>query len=235
MAAEKVKVLKQGAVTLYGVDELEEVMREFTEENGDLVKQMRSAVSRAVNKTVQPYLWELAQNQYTASNRTLHDSTDKIRTSKATNTYGRVVRVRSNRLGIQQYRISPKVPVKQKGIPMSARFPTPKFQIKQASADKTIANSFIARMESGHIGLFERVPGYAKPKTLPSGKTVTYTKIKELISLSVSEMIRKGLKVPDENKLGIAAIREDITKQIRKNVERARKRYYKKMQEGANK
>ena len=92
----------------------------------------------------------------------------------------------------------------------------------------------VAKMESGHIGLFRRLPGTkAKPKTLPNGRVVQRQKIEELVSLSMSEMIREGMKIENEDKLGIAAIREDIFRQIQKSVNKAKARYIKKMAQEA--
>lgn len=220
------------AVQIYGADELKAVMKEFTAENGDMVKAMRSAVTRAVNKQVKPYLYDIAKKEYTAGEDDLKD-TSKISSSKTDTEYGRAVRLRANRIQLSKYYVTPTNPPMQKGIPVKSRIPGPVVAVRQGEVPKLMKGVIVAKMESGHIGLFERLPGTkAKPKTLPNGKTVQREKIRELISLSMTEMIRKGMKVPDENKMGIAAIRKNITEQIRKNVISAQKRYKAKMAGG---
>lgn len=228
------KTVKQSPVQIFGAKELEEVMREFTEENSDLVKAMQKSVASAVNRYVKPYLYEIARSEYTAKDDVLRDTSDKIRAKKATTQYGRTLVLKSNRIQLSKFHVIPNEPPNQKGIRVEDRIPGPVVQVRQDELHPAMRGIIIAKMESGHIGLFYRIPGTkAKPKTLPNGKVVQREKIKELISLSMSEMIREGLKIENEDKLGIAAIREDITKQIQKSVTRAKKRYMKKMAQEA--
>lgn len=229
------KVIREAPVKIFGAKELEEVMREFTEENSDLVKAMQKSVASAVNRYVKPYLYEIARSEYTAKDDVLRDTSDKIRAKKATTQYGRSLVLKSNRIKLSKFDINPTSPPNQKGIPVRDRIPGPFVQVrKDAAMPDMMRGVIVAKMQSGHIGLFYRIPGTkAAPKTLPNGKVVQRQKIKELISLSMSEMIREGLKVANEDKLGIAAIREDITRQIQKSVTRAKKRYIKKMAQEA--
>lgn len=222
-----------GEVQIYGVEELQTVMREFESENAELVKQMRSAVTRAVNKHVKPYLFEIAKKEYTAGDDELKKTT-KISNRKATNTYGRVIRLQANRLQLSKFDVNPSTPPNQKGVPVKDRIPGPVVRVKEKLVPDLMEGVIVAKMDSGHIGLFRRLPGTkARPKMLSNGKVMQREKIKELISLSMSEMIRKGLNVPDQNKIGVEAIRRDITDQIRKNVEAAQKRYRAKMAQEA--
>lgn len=224
-------------VKLFGAKELEEFMREFTEENGELVKAMQKSVASAVNQYVKPYLYEIAKKEYTAKEEALRDTSDKIKSKKAATQYGRTLILKSNRIQLSRFDINPTSPPNQKGIPVRDRIPGPFVQVrKDAAMPNMMRGVIVAKMDSGHIGLFRRIPGTkAKPKTLPNGRTVQRQKIEELVSLSMSEMIREGLKIENEDKLGIAAIREDIFRQIQKNVNKAKARYIKKMAQEAGK
>lgn len=229
------------SVQIFGVEELQAFMRDLEDKDGSLVKEMRASVKKAINKTVKPYLYQIAREEYTATKKTLNPETKVKRSSEV---YGHVLRLESNRVPLYGFKVSPKGVQDQKGRRLKdtikdpetgeqinnkgeKRIKGPKVRVRQLSPPSLMEGVFVAKMKSGHIGLFKRLKGVPAP-TNPKKE-----KIEELISISMAEMIRYQLKIRKEDKLGVEAIRRDLFAQIEKQVEEAKEKYKAKMAQEA--
>lgn len=234
---------RSAEVQIYGVEELQAFMRDLESKDGELVKEMRASVKKAINKTVKPYIYQIAREEYTASGKTWKSASES-KVKKADSVYGHVLHVRSNRIPVYGFRLSPKKVQDQKGKRVTGkitdpktgeekrakgpkRIKGPKVQIRREADRKMMGGVFVAKMSSGHIGLFHRKKG------VPSKSNPKKEKIEELISISMKEMLQKQMKIPREDKLGITAIREDLNNRIRENVKAAQEKYKAKMAQEA--
>lgn len=220
-----------GAIEIAGADEFASLMTDIgATGSGDagLDKSMQRAVASAVRKYVLPYLYETAKREYAVKPGAVEASA-KITNTKAYTGTGRVLRVRSNRMQLVRFDVNPTSPPPQRGLSPADRIPGPIVTVRRGELPTLMRGVIVAKMDSGHIGLFERLPGTkARPKTLPGGKVVVREKIHELISLSMAEMIRAhGIDKADKE--ATAEIREQLFREIQKKVNKAKAKYRKKM------
>jgi hypothetical protein len=96
------------------------------------------------------------------------------------------VAVASHRLPIMRFYVNPRTPPNQRGIPVGARPPVDWSTIK-GIVHSGEPNTFVARMPSGHIGLYRRKPG-ATHKRMGPGRRSTLP-IEEMFMISPSEML----------------------------------------------
>ena len=226
MSGYRGSVTREGIVSVYGAEELKEVLADFSSADGELMKRMNAAVKRAMNKTVKPYLMGIAEKEYAVKSGALAESV-KFGSMKSQTGVGHVLKLRSNRLGIAQFDILPSHPENQKGKPVKDRYSGVIARVRRG-APREMKGTFVARMSSGHIGVFQRVRPRVTAKT-------GNAKIRELISLSMAEMIRAQKKALDGSKMGVPEIRRELTEQIRISVEKAKASYQRKMaREGAS-
>lgn len=226
--------ISQGSVRVIGAEGFAAAMDELGAAgtgNAGLDKAMSRAISSAVKKYVMPQLYEVAKREYTAKQGALEGAT-KIKNTKAYRGTGRVLKVTGNRLQLVRFDVNPTSPPPQRGVRVADRIPGPIVTVRQGRLPSLLRGVIVAKMDSGHIGYFERLPGTkARPKALPSGRVVVREKIHELISLSMAEMIRAhGIGASDEK--AQKEIREAIYREIAKSVNKAKTRYAKKIAKG---
>ena len=208
------------SLEIYGVDELKAAMDEIASETGEPVKAIRAAARKAAIQVVKPYLYESAGAEYTAKPSELKKRA-KISAKSASNLYGYILRVESNRLGLERFERKPK------GVPKQAGKRIVKRRIvvsrpKRDGSEKEMKGIFIARMKSGHVGLFRRTAEYEQTQT--DTGIVKKQKIQELISLSLSEMSRKTLKNPDPKRTGIEDMQKAYIRAVRENIDTAKRK-----------
>lgn len=220
-----------GAIELAGAGEFAALMQDIgATGSGDagLDKSMQRAVASAVKKYVLPYLYDTAKREYVAKSGAVEASA-KVTNAKAAIGPGRVLRVRSNRMQVVRFDVNPTSPPPQRGLLPEDRIPGPIVTVRRGELPTLMRGVIVAKMDSGHVGLFERLPGTkARPKTLPSGRVVVREKIRELISLSLAEMIRAH-GIGKAEKQAQDEMRKEIFAEIQKSVNKAKKRYQKKM------
>jgi hypothetical protein len=97
------------------------------------------------------------------------------------------VRVISDRFPVMRFSVSPQSVPNQKGIPVSERVVVSRTMVKGETNTGT-PNRFLARMQSGHLGVFKRKPD-ATHRRRPDGQN-TQLNIEEEFMISPSEMVR---------------------------------------------
>jgi hypothetical protein len=97
--------------------------------------------------------------------------------------------VKGTRLPVMRFHVDPTYVPNQKGIPVSARQPVT-ISIKRGSIMSGHPNVFIARMHSGHIGVYRRkIPNPGGPREKRPDGQFTQLPISELHMISVPEML----------------------------------------------
>lgn len=97
----------------------------------------------------------------------------KIQKAKSNQTYA-ILEASGRPIPLYKFGARPVMPVEQKGIPVRGRKPVT-VKVKRKGARKIIRHGFVARMRSGHMGIFERVGTASLP-------------IRELYSIGIKRM-----------------------------------------------
>lgn len=100
------------------------------------------------------------------------------------------IKVTGTRMPVMRFSVSPSTVPNQKGIPVAARTPVTVRITKKGGIQSGKPNVFLAKMKSGHIGVYRRkIPNPGGPRRLRPDKQWTQLPISEEYMLSVPEML----------------------------------------------
>lgn len=131
------------------VDQLERARQMLGHIPGAAPKAMARAINRAA-ATAKTEASRKIRETYYISGKNVSDVIKVARKASASDPVA-IIRVRSGPIALSKFKVTPKNPPKKRGKTVVAR-------VKKGSGGE-IAHAFVARMESGHVGVFNRVSG----------------------------------------------------------------------------
>lgn len=196
------------------IPDIEQVQRQMLtmKEKAPIVMQ------RAINKTIQhvsSLVGKEAKKQYIAKQSEIK-KTLKIRKAKKSDLTGIVESVSNKKTRLYGFKVTPKDINTTNPIDVYSARIRKRVSEKELVGNSKRSKAFVARMSSGHIGIFERTAGL-KRKKKRDGRTLENDQpIAELYALSIPSMIKSREVAFEIRQKGTDFLRKQIDIEIKR-------------------
>jgi len=135
------------------VEGAEEMKRRIRATPKIIVNARRSAVNKIASQAM-TQTKKVIRETYNVKSKDLTPFL-KIQRAKGSQTYA-VLEASGRPIPLYKFGARPVMPIEQKGVPVRGRKPVT-VKVKRKGARKIVRGAFVARMRSGHVGIFKRI------------------------------------------------------------------------------